>query len=67
MTVIVLLYLGVCSVPTSGNLLLYKTMNGLFKIWNSVYDAIKNMAARKQCNMGRFCTLCSFGGRSQEE
>lgn len=66
MTVIVLLYLVVCSAPISGNLLLYKTLNGLFKIWNSVYDSIKNMTARKQCNMGRCCTLCSFGGRSQE-
>ena len=62
MTVIVLLYLVVCSGPISGNLLLYKTLNGLFKIWNSVYDTIKNMTARKQCNMGRFCTLSSFGG-----
>ena len=45
MTVIVLLYLVVCSVPISGNLLLYKTLNGLFKIWNSVYDTITNMTA----------------------
>lgn len=33
MTVISLLYLVVCSLPISGNLLLYKTLNGLFKTW----------------------------------
>lgn len=33
MTVIRLLYLVACSLPISGNLLLYKTLNGLFKTW----------------------------------
>lgn len=33
MAVIMLLYLGMCSLPISGNLALYKTLNKLFKTW----------------------------------
>lgn len=67
-TAITLLYLVLCTLPISGNLRFYKTLSGAFQNLEGMCRILlKNMTARKQGNLGRFCTPLSFRGRSKEE